>query len=214
MRLLAYFSAVFLLFVCSVSLNLAAEPQKFTAIPLRADAPPVRAQFLFPSGPSLGQFTVIPEAWYSVFKLTMLPGHPYGVRLSHGNDLGRVNLYALDDHPFGRANLRQELPLSRVLTKTNGRLIVTYESTFTISNDVQMHGIHLLLEWVPQANQRKPSALTLEVFDLSSRSGRNEEPSMHRIVPPAIRSPLQDQTYQRPFEIPLQRPVDEPVRVR
>ncbi len=172
------------------------------------DAPSAAA--FFPAGGPLERFTGRPGAWYALYRLPMYPGRPYELLIGHVGDPARLRAYALDDHPFGKVNVKLEIPLYRMETWRSDRQMPIYAASVSIPYDATNFGFFLLLEWDPPTANSRPLPLLLQTLALAENpySPPNwwfmQRRDFDRL--PEKDNPLQGhrREFERPLESPLQ----------
>jgi hypothetical protein len=173
------------------------------AIPLFPDGPPVEVAFFFPSGGPLERFTARPGAWYAIFRLPMSPGRPYDVVIGHAGDPARMKVFALDNHPFDPAAVKQELLFRK--SGSDDPSWTYYGSAVSLPRDSAVYGIFLLLEWNPPPGKDGPipvemQATSADRFPQAGRGGTwwQARPGF------VVESPLQSRS-REPVEIQVPR---------
>jgi len=161
---------------------------------------PVGASFFFPSGGPLERFTGRPGAWYAIYRLPMYPGRPYELLLGHDGDPSRMKVYAMDAHPFGKVNVKFEVPMRRLEAVSAGSHHPVYAATLATPRDISAFGIYLLLEWDPPAGAGKPIPVMLQT--LSVTEAPYSFPRWWFKPQRELESPLQSQ-HRAPYEVPL-----------
>jgi hypothetical protein len=174
------------------------------AITVSPDEYPVDAYFFFPAGGPLERFTGRPGAWYAIFRSPMYPGRPYDLILVHNGDPGRMKVFALDNHPFDKVSVKSELPLRKIDGWADSS-DSAYAATILLPRDASVHGIYLLLEWMPPPGKERPLPVSMQVLSPDPRwqmgQGRNWSfPAADQ----RVKSPLQRKTGV-PHEIPVPR---------
>jgi hypothetical protein len=174
------------------------------AITVFPDEYPVDASFFFPAGGPMERFTGRPGAWYAIYRSPMHPGRPYDLILEHNGDPGRMKIFALDNHPFDIVSIKYELPL-RKIDGWAGSSDSAYAATFMLPRDASVHGIYLLLEWMPPPGKDRPLPVSMQVLssDPRSQTGQGRTGSSPR-AEKSVKSPLQSQNAD-PHEIPVPR---------
>jgi hypothetical protein len=203
LRRLAALAAVLLSIAGSAPANaLFNGPPAITVYP---DDFPVDVAFFFPAGGPLERFTGRPGAWYAIYRTPMYPGRPYDLILEHKGDPGRMKIFALDNHPFGKVSVKQELRLRKFeFGYASGPI---YGVTISIPRDSAVYGLYLLLEWNPPAGDDRPVPVELQVLtaERSPLWGQGRPWPWGRSGPDkGVESPLQSQN-RDPYEIPVPR---------
>jgi hypothetical protein len=166
------------------------------------------AAVFFPAGGPLERFTGRPGAWYALYRLPMYPGRPYELLIGHAGDPARLRAYALDDHPFGKVNVKLEIALRRVETWGADQQMPTYAASVSTPFDTANFGFFLLLEWDPPTAHGKPLPLLLQT--LAVVENPYSPPKwwfmQRREFDRPPESPLQSRRreFERPLESPLQ----------
>jgi len=174
------------------------------AITVFPDDYPVDVSFFFPAGGPLERFTGRPGAWYAIYRTPMYPGRPYDLILEHEGDPGRMNIFALDNHPFDKVSVKSNLTL-RKIDGWAGSSDSAYAVTIMLPRDASVYGIYLLLEWMPPPGKDRPLPVSMQLLSSDPRLqmgwGRTWS---FPWADQSVKSPLQSQSVI-PYEIPVPR---------
>ncbi len=173
------------------------------AIPVYADDYPLDVAFFFASGGPLERFTGRPGAWYAVYRMSLDPGRPYELIRAHHGDPGRMRVYALDNHPFGRVSVKTELGMRKADGWRDPRG-TPYIATIALPRDAAVRGIYLLLEWSPPPGRDRPLPVSLQLLSADAQPWADRGRSWGRPWDESVKSPLQSQN-RNPYEIPVPR---------
>ncbi|MBI5906254.1 MAG: hypothetical protein HZB86_12045 [Deltaproteobacteria bacterium] len=173
------------------------------AITVYPDEYPTDVAFFFPAGGPLERFTARPGAWYAVYRTPMYPGRPYDLLVGHSGDPARLKVFALDNHPFGKVSVKQELRLRKYESGNGAESI--YGGTISIPRDSAVYGLYLLFEWNPPPGDDRPLPVELQLLtaDRGPVWGRSR-PWWRSGADRGVESPLQSQGHD-PYEIPVPR---------
>lgn len=172
------------------------------AIAVYPDDFPLDVAFFFPAGGPLERFTGRPGAWYALYHLSLDPGSPYDLILTHHGDPGRMRVYALDNHPFARVSVKAELGMQKAgWHDPEG---TPYVATIALPRDAAVHGIYLLLEWSPPPGRDRPLPVSLQLLSMETRPWTGQESSWGQPWDRSVKSPLQSRN-RSPYEIPVPR---------
>jgi hypothetical protein len=173
------------------------------AITVYPDDFPVDVAFFFPAGGPLERFTSRPGAWYAIYRTPMYPGRPYDLVIGHFGDPARLKVFALDNHPFGKVSVKQELLLRKFDSGDPSERI--YGATISIPRDSAVYGLYLLLEWNPPAGNDRPLPVELQVLTAERSPMWGQGRPWGRSGPDrGVESPLQSQN-RDPYEIQVPR---------
>jgi len=202
LRRLVSLAAVLLSIAGSATANtLFNGPPAITVFP---DDSPVDVSFFFPAGGPLERFTGRPGAWYAIYRTPMYPGRPYDLILEHNGDPGRIMIFALDNHPFGKVTVKYELPL-RKIDGWGSSPDSVYAATILLPRDASVYGIYLLLEWMPLPGKDQPLPVSMQLLSSDPRPqiGQGRAWSFPW-ADKSVNSPLQSH-HGNPYEIPVPR---------
>ncbi len=173
------------------------------AVAVYADDFPLDVAFFFPAGGPLERFTGRPGAWYALYRLSLDPGSPYDLILTHRGDPGRMRVYALDNHPFGRVSVKAELARQKA-EGWHDHEGTRYVATIALPRDAAVAGIYLLLEWSPPPGRDRPLPVSLQLLSMEAQPWTGQERSWEGPWDRSVKSPLQSRN-RGPYEIPVPR---------
>lgn len=173
------------------------------AVAVYADDFPLDVTFFFPAGGPLERFTGRPGAWYALYRMSLYPGRPYDLVLTHRGDPGRMRVYALDNHPFDRVSVKADLGMQKAegWQDPGG---TPYVAAIALPRDSAVHGIYLLLEWTPPPGRDGPLPVSLQLLSMETRPWTGHERTWGRPWDRSVKSPLQSRN-RNPYEIPVPR---------
>lgn len=173
------------------------------AMAVYADDFPLDVAFFFPAGGPLERFTGRPGAWYALYRMSLYPGRPYDLILTHHGDPGRMRVYALDNHPFDWVSVKAELGM-RKAGGWHDPEGTPYIATIALPRDAAVHGIYLLLEWSPPPGRDRPLPVSLQLLSMETRPWTGQGRSGWWPREESVNSPLQSLN-RNPYEIPVPR---------